>query len=771
MASTRSTLLSLFAGTCIAVALSAQPAFAQCNGGAGNGVCEPGESCDNCYEDCFAFCCPDGGCQAWLGEDCSTCSADCGACCPNGACDHGETQSTCCQDCGCPSGQTCQSGACVSDPCSCGDTHCNCGETSVTCCQDCGASCGDGACNCGENQSNCCADCGCPSGSACTGGTCVALACPWGQTCDDHDPCTSGDHCLINNVTCHGTSHPCGTCQTCDGAGGCLPTPNCCGNGTCEPATESHTSCAADCSDFYVRDWTDSAAVHDDGAQPSIRADAWHTCDVWNRQSNDPAAFVSDAPDGEDAVVTPGHNYAFVRVHRNAAAAAGSPAVTVSAEFFRARAGLGANFVSLGAPETLTFNAADTVWTPAVGAGYDWVLPGTASGDMCLAVEIGAPGDPAQAPGILGGMPGAGMRQDNNKAQRNLAVETVPSPWPGPLPPSPKKLTFQVLVHNPGVRTRDMRVELSARPEVVAALGEAEVAIVGGARQRLAERGALVLPRVRPGENRWLTLTVDAPTRPSKDKLQVHAVTDADAAGASGFTFEVRQGSLDELVRRNVLRQEALTKRAEALNVAPRTQRLAARSGAPVAKEAIAYDARIRQSLPWLEGLAEGLAQHKSTATLFPMKAELAALKETAKAGDAAALALAQARVLGRLDALLTARDLADGDEADILQTMRWQATLIQRLRLTQQPFAAPLLQRGQEYVKALLAHKAGFERYPHVVNAMLPELRRLVEQLTPRLPNLRQELGAVEANLESPQRLQGAHRQLLLRLEDLAER
>lgn len=52
--------------------------------------------------------CGNGSCEAGLGESCSTCSSDCGACpppglCGNGSCDIGETCSSCAGDCGaCP---------------------------------------------------------------------------------------------------------------------------------------------------------------------------------------------------------------------------------------------------------------------------------------------------------------------------------------------------------------------------------------------------------------------------------------------------------------------------------------------------------------------------------------------------------------------------------------------------------------------------------------------------------------------------------------------
>lgn len=93
---------------------------------------------------------PEADCKRWYcdGEGGIACDND--ARCGDGACDPGETCSTCAQDCGgCSS--PCGDGLCDPDG----------GETSCECPQDCGPCCGDGYCSTeiGEVCESCPEDC------------------------------------------------------------------------------------------------------------------------------------------------------------------------------------------------------------------------------------------------------------------------------------------------------------------------------------------------------------------------------------------------------------------------------------------------------------------------------------------------------------------------------------------------------------------------------------------------------------------------------------
>jgi hypothetical protein len=138
--------------------------------------CGPGEVCDEGIDQCAVLVCDnDGICEA--GENCGNCANDCvggttpGAVCGNGICEagDGETTATCSADCnGKLSGKPSNRFACGFNdgygPDGCGDSRCNsggysCTEVPVNPVDYC---CGDGTCGGPEDGNSCALDCGEP---------------------------------------------------------------------------------------------------------------------------------------------------------------------------------------------------------------------------------------------------------------------------------------------------------------------------------------------------------------------------------------------------------------------------------------------------------------------------------------------------------------------------------------------------------------------------------------------------------------------------------
>jgi cysteine-rich repeat protein len=159
--------------------------------------------------------------------------------CGNGACDAGETTTSCPADCH----------ATVSGPV-CGNQYCETGETSSTCSADCGPSgpvCGNQSCETGETYSSCPADCVTPSEPKCGDGTVNS-----GEVCDDGTRNGDPGGC---NTSCTGFVPKCGNavCETDKGetsvncAVDCPAEPKpVCGNKICETG-ETANACPIDC--------------------------------------------------------------------------------------------------------------------------------------------------------------------------------------------------------------------------------------------------------------------------------------------------------------------------------------------------------------------------------------------------------------------------------------------------------------------------------------------------------------------------------------------
>ena len=186
-----------------------------------DGVCEDGEDCDGCPNDCIAGAgatCGDGVCNAADGEDCINCAADCRGrqngnpsnryCCGAG----GGQNPVPCSDNRCNQGTDWSCSDLPRSPSCCGDLVCEDIESSFNCEIDCGAAplCGDGICNSGEDTCSCESDCGLPplSEISCSDGDdndCDGFADCSDSECSASPECSCaplGDSCSSNGDCC-----------------------------------------------------------------------------------------------------------------------------------------------------------------------------------------------------------------------------------------------------------------------------------------------------------------------------------------------------------------------------------------------------------------------------------------------------------------------------------------------------------------------------------------------------------------------------------------
>jgi hypothetical protein len=244
-------------------------------------------------------------------------------------------------------------------------------------------------------------------------------------------------------------------------------------------------------SDFYVRDWTTSATVHDTGLEPSTNPVFYASSDVWNQRSNVAPTFVNDQPQNQDPQNDAG-NFAFARISREKPGLA----ETVNVEFLVAEFGTGSPYASV-ATTSVPFAAADTTKI----ASAPWTLGPTSSTHLCLATQISTAADPFVAPGLAGQTPGWPTTDlivinDNNKAQRNMSVHYGLSGVGS---------KHYAIVRNGSNKVRAFALRVQVDEKQLQTLKASGVRAEGTeAPAPLAAQSTVILDAMGPGESRWV---------------------------------------------------------------------------------------------------------------------------------------------------------------------------------------------------------------------------------------------------------------------------
>lgn len=293
-------------------------------------------------------------------------------------------------------------------------------------------------------------------------------------------------------------------------------------------------------SDFYVRDWTDSASAHDTGLEPSTRAVFYASSDVWNQRSNAAPTFVGDRPQNQDPQNNAG-NFAFARVSRNA----GGAAQTVNVEFLVAEFGTGSPYHSV-ATTTVNFAAGDTEKI----ASAAWTLAPTSSTHLCLAVQISTPSDPFVAPGLNGNTPGWPSTDllvinDNNKAQRNMSVHYGLSGFGS---------RHYAIIRNASKKPRDFVLKLDATREALKGISDPTLQAQGGREAMPFKSGATItVPGMQPGESRWVAFGMSAFKSATGVLLPVDLFEVVEGKVVNGFRFAVTSAPATQALRELLL--------------------------------------------------------------------------------------------------------------------------------------------------------------------------------------------------------------------------
>ena len=485
--------------------------------------------------------------------------------------------------------------------------------------------------------------------------------------------------------------------------------------------------------DFYVRDWTTDATHADTGVEPSTHGNFYSTSDVWNRRSTTPGPFVNDQPSNEDAgngTGNIGDNWAFARVRRNTT----GPVTAVTTHFLVSRFGTGSNYVdaTTGDPN-VTFPDPDPVITtdgtagPWISSAYHWHLNATASTHLCLAVEISSSGDPYIPPTLEGNTPGwstgTDLRviNDNNKAQRNMGLTTIPASSSG-------GVTDWAIVHNPALARRDVPIRINIEAISRRFLRNVSVRSVGGERPVKLEAkdgSRFVLQGLQPGENRWVAITLHTDGLTDGTTAFVGVDELAGNSAASGFAIGVRSASLKEAMRDSLIAQRAVLIRVESgLKKSDSESMEEYFKSAAQSPESFA-DFVHNKFLPRLKKGLDKIGV-PDTADRFSLKPSLA---EVASNKSVPMLLTTLSSLLNGVDAQLNQLQLRNGDAADIEQMVRWQKQLYrQQPDLSKLTCAAKLIKASTKFLHGRSNGNLTNAAYPKLLSEVAGCLREGVE-------------------------------------------
>lgn len=477
--------------------------------------------------------------------------------------------------------------------------------------------------------------------------------------------------------------------------------------------------------DFYVRDWTNSATVFDQGLEPSANAVFYATSDVWNRRSNTPGSFINGQPQNENPQAgdgSKGDNFMFARISRNS----GTGEQTVSAHFMFAEFGTGSPFTdcSLEPDPSVTFLPGETQKIISL----PWHLHPSASTHLCIAVQIYSASDPYVAPGLSGYTPGwpttdLMVINDNNKAQRNISV------WDGV--PESEGLQYAT-VFNAATFTRDVTLTLNASRGVLAQVKNAVIGLPGSGQTQPFKVGSkVVLKAMMPGETRWIALAYDSFTVTRNQVLSFYFNEVENGHVLNGFAFNLKANSIEGATTSVIDRQSAIFYRmAIGMEVRSANEGLMLCQRLLQAKIDSKTYLRILNDLLNIlsRSLTEMSAAYGGLKDVFGINESLKRLLATINELPAATVLAQHGKIINQIDALQTTAVQSKGSEANILFTVRLQKELYASAKINATGKFNDLINLSDVFVKRAVNATMAVTLYPSFMQSALKYIEATLE-------------------------------------------
>jgi hypothetical protein len=144
-------------------------------------------------------------------------------------------------------------------------------------------------------------------------------------------------------------------------------------------------------------------------------------------------------------------------------------------------------------------------------------------------------------------------------------------------------------------------------------------------------------------------------------------------------------------------------------------------------------------------------------------------LNQAIGSGNAGAAVMADGALSGRLDAFQTMLQKAEGDPSDILLMVRWQTALYaSKTQLQRLTIARHIVEESQEFIAHYGKYKDVDHAYHELMEELMPGFRQTEDELEKIHIDLQPEVHKIDEQMNSPSRLEKAHREYLMKLQNL---
>jgi len=388
---------------------------------------------------------------------------------------------------------------------------------------------------------------------------------------------------------------------------------------------------------------------------------------------------------------------------------------------------------------------------------------------------------------------------DNNKAQRNMGVYHMMAKSIG-------KWSFYALAHNAATYKRSMVLRYEAPPEVLKLRvrlevihphkitlrpegrllpGDSEAAPAGLA---LRSGETLILEAMQPGENRWIGVTFDSEEGEPGESFPVSFFEVVNSTPVNGFTIAAVPAPWP-IVSRDILKFHAsVFARLDALFGIAKAKKESEQATRVLQSENITdreYVGFLRKQIRSMNDIVAELMTSQQSADLFGILVELRTVTAAVQEAALAPALAAHSGVLHKLDAFLTMLQKEKGDPADILQNVVWQTQLFRRLpkqnglecskrlhsqgRYETDREAGDVEIESKEFIRAYEARRVSNVDYTSLISDLIPCFKETAKEFGGMVQE--KDIANMLDSLDSPVALQKAHRQYLLKLQNVANK